>query len=79
MHTLKILTDLCLVKQKSNNKKYFCRYCLQCFSCENVLADHKVCSKIKTEQAAKSEGGFLEFKIFFKQLPVSFKLILSIF
>ena len=79
MHTLKILTDLCLVKQKTTIKKYFCRYCLQCFSSENVLADQKVCSKIKCEQAVKSEGRFLEFKNFFKQLPVSFKLILSIF
>ena len=66
-------------KTKNNNKKYFCRYCLQCFSSENVLADQKVCSKIKSEQSVKSEGGFLEFKNFFKQLPVSFKLILSIF
>ena len=27
----KILTDLCAIKQKNKNKKYFCKCCLQCF------------------------------------------------
>ena len=26
---------------KCKNKKHFCRYCLQCFSCEKVLTEHK--------------------------------------
>ena len=32
---------------KNRNKKHFCRYCLQCFSIEKVLMEHKeVCLKI---------------------------------
>ena len=28
-------------KTKNKNKKYFWKSCLQCFSCENVLTEHK--------------------------------------
>ena len=28
-------------KTKNKNKKYFCKSCLQCFSCKNVLTKHK--------------------------------------
>ena len=28
-------------KTKNKNKKYFCKFCLQCFSSENVLIEHK--------------------------------------
>ena len=28
-------------KTKNKNKKYFCKSCLQCFSCVNVLTEHK--------------------------------------
>ena len=41
MCTLKILTDLCLIKQNTKGKKYFFKGCLQCFSSKNVLTDHK--------------------------------------
>ena len=35
-------------KTKSKNKRYCCRYCLQCFSSEKVLAEHrKICLKNK--------------------------------
>ena len=37
----KILTDLCAIKQKIKIKKYFCKYCLQHFSSEKVLIEHK--------------------------------------
>ena len=34
-------------KTKGKNKSYFCESCLQCFSSENVLTEHKgVCLKI---------------------------------
>ena len=32
MCILIILTDLCAIKQKIKIRKYFCKYCLQCFS-----------------------------------------------
>ena len=35
----RILKDLCAIKQ--NNKKHFCRYCLQSLSSERVLVPHK--------------------------------------
>ena len=28
-------------KTKNKNKKYFCRYCLQCVSSEIILTEHK--------------------------------------
>ena len=28
-------------KTKNKNKKYFCKSCLQCFSCKNMLRKHK--------------------------------------
>ena len=37
----KILTDLCAIKQKNKNKKYFCKGCLQCFRSEKILIEHK--------------------------------------
>ena len=50
MSTLKILTDLCLIRQGVKiKKKHVCRYCLQCFGSEKVLAEHKTnCLKIKS-------------------------------
>ena len=38
-------------KSKQKNKKHFCRYCLQCFSNESILAEHKEnCSVINGKQ-----------------------------
>ena len=62
-------------KTKNKNKKYFCKSCLQCFSNKNVLNNHKkVCFKINGEQAVKLEKGTTEFKNYFKQTPVPFKV-----
>ena len=41
MSILKILTDLCAMRQKNRNKRYFRKYCLQFFSGERVLIGHK--------------------------------------
>ena len=39
---------------KNKNKKHFSRYCLQCFSSENVLQKHKeICFKISDKQSVK--------------------------
>ena len=73
--TPKILTDLCLAKQRIKIKKYFCKSCLQCFSSKNVLTKHKeVCLSINDIQSVKSEKGTIEFKNYFKQMPVPFKI-----
>ena len=62
-------------KTKNKNKKWFCKSCLQCFSSENVLAKHKEdCVSINGKQSINLERGIIEFKNYFKQLPVPFKI-----
>ena len=74
MCTPKILTDLCF-KTKNKNKKYFFKSCLQCFSSKNVLTEHKeVRLSINGAQSVKLEKGTIEFKNYFKQIPVPFKI-----
>ena len=62
-------------KTKNKNKKYFCKSCLQCFSSKNVSTKHKeVCLSIHGAQWARLEKGTIEFKNYFKQIPVPFKI-----
>ena len=62
-------------KTKNKNKKCFCRSCLQCFSSKNVLTEHKEdCLSINGKQSVKLEKGTIEFKHYFKQIPVPFKI-----
>ena len=71
MSTSKILTGLCAIKQNVKIKKY----CLQCFSSENVLTVHKeVCLKINCKEAVKLKSGSIKFKNYFRQLAVPFKI-----
>ena len=38
-------------KIEHKNRKHFCRYCLQCFSSEIILIEHKkICLKINSNQ-----------------------------
>ena len=61
-------------KMKNKNKKYFCKSCLQCFSSKNVLAEYKkVCFSINGAQSVRLEKGTIEFKNYFKQMPVQQK------
>ena len=68
--------DRCMFpKTKNKNKKWFCRSCLQCFSSESVLIKHKEdCLSINGQQSINLEKGTIEFKNYFKQLPVPFKI-----
>ena len=60
-------------KTKCKNKKHFCNYCLQCFSSERLLGEHKeTCLKINGTQTVKLRSGSV--KNHFKQLAVSFKI-----
>ena len=62
-------------KTKYKGKKYFCKNCLQCFSSENVLLEHKEdCLVINGKQNVKLEEGFISFKNYSKQIPVPFKI-----
>ena len=60
---------------KHEHKKYFCMYCLQCFSREDVLTEHKNnCISINGKQAINmpKKGDKVFFKNYHKQLPVPF-------
>ena len=68
------MTGLCFTKQ-NKNKKYVCKSCLQCFSSRNVLTEHKiVCLSINGAQSVRLEKGTIEFKSYFKQIAVPFKI-----
>ena len=61
---------------KHKERKHFCINCLQCFSSERVLTNHKEnCIQVNGTQAIKmptKENNMLKFNNFHKQLPVPF-------
>ena len=62
-------------KTKNKIKKHFCKSYLQCFSSKNVLTKHnEVCLSINGAQSIRFEKGTIEFKNYFKQIPVPFKV-----
>ena len=62
-------------KTKYKGKKYFCKNCLQCFSSENVLLEHKEdCLVINGKQNVKLEEGVISFKNYFRQIAGPFKV-----
>ena len=61
-------------KTKNENKKYFCKNCLQCFRSKNVLTKHKeVCLGVNGAQSVKLEKETIELKKYFKKILVLFK------
>ena len=71
----KILTDLCFTKQRIKIKNIFAKRKKKLFSSKNVLTEHKeVCLSINGTQSVKSEKGTIEFKNYFEQIPVPFKV-----
>ena len=61
--------------KNKNKKKYFCKSCLQCFSSKNVLTEHKKVSlSINGAQSVGFEKGTIEFKNYFRQIVVPFKV-----
>ena len=62
-------------KTEDKNKKHFSKCCLQCFSCEKVLIEHKEnCLTINGKQSVKLKSGLISFKNYFKKLTAPFKL-----
>ena len=61
---------------KHKERKHFCMHCLQCFSCERVLTDHKEnCVQVNGTQAIKmptKDDNILKFNNYHKQLQVPF-------
>ena len=62
-------------KTKNDDRKWFCRSCLQCFSSESVLTKHKEnCLSINGKQSVKLEEGIIELENDFKEISVPFKI-----
>ena len=62
-------------KTKIKIKKYFCKYCLWCFSSEEILVEHKeICLKINGKQTIKSKTNFIELKNCSRQVQAQFKI-----
>ena len=63
-------------KTKHKERKHFCMHCLQCFSSERVLTDHKDnCIIVNGTQAVKmpdKNNNILKYNNFHKQQPVPF-------
>ena len=54
-------------KTKNENKKHFCKSCLQCFSSKNVLTEQKEdCLSINGKQSVKLKKATIEFENHFK-------------
>ena len=56
-------------------RKHFCMYCLQCFSSERILTNHKAnCITINGKQSIimPRKGSFIKFENFHKQQAVPF-------
>ena len=72
---IKDFNKLMFRRTKHEHRKHFCMHCLQCFSQEDVLTEHKNnCISINGEQAIKmpEKGDKVYFKNHHKQLPVPF-------
>ena len=62
-------------KTKDSHKKYFCMACLQNFTTEEVLSNHKKqCLLISGTQAVNNESGTIKFTNYEKQVPIPFKI-----
>ena len=62
-------------KAKYKNEKYFCRFCLQCFTSEKIFKEHKEnCLIINGKQNVKLGKVSISFKNCSKQLPTPFKI-----
>ena len=75
MCVLKILTDLCSIKQNTRVKNTFVRIVYSALVVKRFLSEHKEdCLVINGKQSFKLESGFISFKNYSKQIPVSFKI-----
>ena len=72
---IKDFNRLMFNKTKSKDKKYFRKCCLQCFSSEKVLTEHKENGLvINGKQNVKLGTGLISFENYSKQLPAPFKI-----
>ena len=73
---IKDFNKLMYNQTKHESRKHFCMYCLQCFSSERVLNNHKEnCIQLNGTQAVKmptKDNSILKFNNYHKQQPVPF-------
>ena len=73
---IKDFNKLMYNQTKHKERNHFCMHCLQCFSSERVLTNHKEnCIQVNGTQAIKmptKDDNILKFNNFHKQLPVPF-------
>ena len=73
---IKDFNKLMYNQTKHKERKHFCMHCLQCFSSEKVLNNHKDnCIQVNGTQAVKmpdKDNNILKFNNFHKQQPVPF-------
>ena len=66
----KILTDSCFIKQKTKTKNIFARVAYSV-----LVVEHKEdCFSINGTESVRFENRAIEFKNYFKQVPVPFKV-----
>ena len=74
-HIVKDFERFMFHKIQNKNKKCFCKSCLQCFSSKYEFTEHKeVCLSINGVQSVRLEKWTIEFKSYFKQIPVLFEI-----
>ena len=62
-------------KTKNHRKKIFCMACLQNFTTEEILSNHKKqCFLINGCQVVNYESGQIKFRNYEKQVPIPFKI-----
>ena len=72
---IKDFNRLMFKKSKNKNKKFICRHCLQYFSSESILVEHKEdCLVINGQKCVKLSKGIISFKNYSSQIPVPFKI-----
>ena len=72
---IKDFNRLMYSKTKNTNKKHFCMSCLQNFSTEEILNNHKErCLLINGIQAAIYEKGKIKVKNYDELIPIPFKI-----
>ena len=73
---IKDFNKLMYNQTKHESRKHFCMYCLQCFSSERVLNNHKEnCIQLNGTQAVKmptKDNSILKFNNYHKQQPAPF-------
>ena len=62
-------------RTKHKDKKHHCMHCLQSFTTEEILSNHKKqCLLINGCQAVNYESGIIKFTNHNKQIPILFKI-----